>query len=79
MEALVLKRSAHVSRPVQFMIRRKLTITGHAGLAGNTSGDEDNLGTLKGGGEASSIGLVTGHGGVGVDVRDIGSNTLTSN
>lgn len=25
-----------------------LTITGHAGLAGNTSGDDDDLSTLEG-------------------------------
>jgi hypothetical protein len=31
------------------------TITGHARLAGDTSGDEDNLGSLKGGG---NIGLL---------------------
>lgn len=52
-----------------------LTITGHAGLAGNTGGDEDNLGTLEGRGEAGGIRLVTGDGGVGVDVGDISGNT----
>jgi hypothetical protein len=37
------------------MFRYIHTITGHARLAGDTSGDEDNLGSLEGGG---NIGLL---------------------
>lgn len=36
------------------------TITGHAGLARNTSGDDDNLGVLEGIGKAGGSGLVAG-------------------
>ena len=35
-----------------------LTITGHAGLAGNTSGDENNLSALEGVGETGGGGIV---------------------
>lgn len=49
-------------------------ITGHAGLAGNTGGDEDDLGALEGAGEAAGGGLVALDGGLGVDVGDISSN-----
>jgi hypothetical protein len=34
------------------------TITGHAGLAGNTSGDDDNLSALEGIGETGGGGIV---------------------
>jgi hypothetical protein len=34
------------------------TITGHAGLAGNTSGDDNDLSALEGLGEAGGSGLV---------------------
>ena len=34
-------------------------VTGHAGLAGDTSGDEDDLGALEGLGEAGGGGIVT--------------------
>lgn len=48
MEALVLNKSVHgelrALRPLQTLH----TITSHARLAGNTSGDDDNLGTLEG-------------------------------
>lgn len=50
-------------------------VTGHTGLAGNTSGDEDNLGTGESILEAGSVGLVTLDGGLGVDVGNISSNT----
>ena len=50
-------------------------VTGHAGLAGDTGGDEDNLGTLEAAGEARRRGVVAGDGRLGVDVRDIGGNT----
>ena len=33
-------------------------VTGHAGLAGDTSGDDDDLGVLEGGGEAGGGGIV---------------------
>lgn len=52
-----------------------LTITGHAGLAGNTGRDEDDLGALEGSSETLITSLVAVDGGVGVDVGDIGSNT----
>ena len=51
-------------------------ITGHAWLAGNTGGDQDDLGILKGGGEAGWGGLVTGDVGAGVDVGDISGDTF---
>lgn len=50
-------------------------ITGHAWLAGNTSGDQDDLGILKGGGEAGGGGLVAGDVGASVDVGDISGDT----
>ena len=33
-------------------------VTGHAGLAGDASGDDDDLGVLEGGGEAGGGGIV---------------------
>lgn len=50
-------------------------VTGHAGLAGDTSGDEHNLGILEAGGETLGGGLVAGDGGLGVDVGDVSSDT----
>lgn len=50
-------------------------ITGHTGLAGNTSGDENDLGVLKALLEASSIGVVASDGAVGVDVAQISGDT----
>lgn len=50
-------------------------VAGHAGLAGDTSGDQDNLGILKGGVEAGGGGLVAGDVGAGVDVGDISGDT----
>ena len=50
-------------------------VTGHTGLAGNTSGDEDNLSAGESLLETGSVGLVTLDGGLGVDVRDVSSNT----
>lgn len=50
-------------------------ITGHAGLAGDTGGDEDNVGTLEALGEAGGGRVVAGDGGLGVDVGDVGSDT----
>lgn len=54
-------------------------VTGHAGLAGDTSGDEDDLGILEGGGETLGGRLVAGDLGLGVDVGDVGSDTCESN
>jgi hypothetical protein len=55
-EALVLKRSGTCqSCFCLFLLEAVHTITGHARLAGDTSGDEDNLGSLEGGG---NIGLL---------------------
>jgi hypothetical protein len=52
MEALVLKRSVdNQSWNLDFELPAP-TVTGHAGLAGNTSGDHDNLGALESLGEA---------------------------
>jgi hypothetical protein len=55
-EALVLKRSGTCQSmfPSDFL-ESIHTITGHARLAGDTGGDEDNLGSLEGGG---NIGLL---------------------
>lgn len=50
-------------------------VTGHAGLAGDTSGDQDNLGALEGIGEAGGAGLIALDGGLGVDVGDISGDT----
>ena len=50
-------------------------VAGHAWLAGNTGGDQDDLGILKGGGEAGWGGLVAGDVGAGVDVGDISGDT----
>lgn len=50
-------------------------ITGHAWLAGNTGGDQDDLGILEGGIEAGGGGLVAGDLGAGVDVGDISGDT----
>lgn len=50
-------------------------ITGHAGLAGNTSGNEDDLGSLEAVLETGTLGLVAGNSAVGVDVAQISSDT----
>lgn len=50
-------------------------VTGHAGLAGDTGGDEDDVRALEGSGETLGGGLVALDGGLGVDVGDIGSDT----
>jgi hypothetical protein len=54
MEALVLNRSGwgDISKCSRLRQLRLRTITGHAGLAGNTSGDDNDLGALEGIGEA---------------------------
>jgi hypothetical protein len=50
-------------------------ITGHTGLAGNTSGDENDLGALEAVTETGSIGVVALDDAVGVDVAEISGNT----
>lgn len=50
-------------------------VTGHAGLAGNTGGDKDDLGALEGVGQAGGGGVVALDRGLGVDVIDVGGNT----
>lgn len=50
-------------------------VTGHAGLAGDTGGDEDNLGALEGGGQAGGGRVEALDGGLGVDVGNVGGNT----
>lgn len=51
------------------------TVTGHAGLTGDTGRDEDDLGALEGILKATGIGLVTADSAVGVDVAEISSDT----
>lgn len=53
-------------------------VSGHAGLSGDTGGDEDELGTLEGISNAVVLGKVALDGGVGGDVRNISSNTRGS-
>ena len=50
-------------------------VTGHAGLTGNTGGDEDNVGALEALGEAAGGRVEAGDGRLGVDVGDVGSDT----
>lgn len=50
-------------------------VTGHAGLAGNTGGDEDDISALDGAGQAGGGSLVAGDLRLGVDVRDVSGNT----
>lgn len=50
-------------------------ITGHAGLSGHTSGDENDVGALEALSQAAGGGVITGDGRLGVDVRDISSDT----
>lgn len=52
-------------------------VTGHAGLAGDTGGDEDDLSALEALGEAGGVGLVSLDGGLGVDVGDVSSDTCS--
>lgn len=49
-------------------------VTGHAGLAGDTGGDEDNVRALEALGETLGGGLVALDGGLGVDVGDVSSD-----
>lgn len=73
MEALVLKRSAKCKfRPI--ILLRRLTITGHAGFARDTSGNEDNLGVGERLLEAGGSRVVAGDGAVSVDVGEISSD-----
>ena len=51
------------------------TVTGHAGLAGNTGRDEDDLRALESIAEARGGRVVASDGAVGVDVAQIGSDT----
>lgn len=51
-------------------------VAGHTGLAGDTGGDEDDLGILQASIEASRIGVVAGDSAVGVDVAQISRDTL---
>lgn len=50
-------------------------VTGHAGLAGDTGGDEDDLSTLEGIGQAGGGRVVARDGRLGVDVGNVGGNT----
>lgn len=50
-------------------------VTGHTGLAGDTGGDQDDITTLEGVGQARSSGFITLDSALGVDVRDIGGDT----
>lgn len=51
-------------------------VTGHAWLARDTGGDQDDFGALEGGGEAGGGRVVALDGGLGVDVGDVGGDTL---
>lgn len=51
------------------------TITSHAGLARNTSGNENDLRALESITETGGSRVVAGDGAVGVDVAQIGGNT----
>lgn len=53
-------------------------ITGHAGLAGDTSGNENDLRVLEAVAQTSSVGVVASDGAVGVDVAQIGGDTCTN-
>jgi hypothetical protein len=77
MEALVLKRSVKRSVPIRNYLFTVilLTVTGHAGLTGNTGRNEDDLGALEGIGKAALSRLVALNGAVSVDVADISSDT----
>lgn len=50
-----------------------LTVTGHAGLAGDTGGNEDDLGALEGRGDVGLLVALDNR--LGVDVRAVGSDT----
>lgn len=56
-------------------IEERSTITSHPGLAGNTSGDENNLGTLKCRLQSLRARVITSDFALGVDMRNIGGNT----
>ena len=60
MEALVLNKSVPRQSDSQLLRLSNPTITGHAGLAGNTSGDDNNLGALEGIGKTGGCGFVAG-------------------
>lgn len=82
MEALVLKRSNDVSRHHKLkgwfcMVLR--TITGHAGLARNTSRDEDNLSVSESFLQSGRSRFIASNGAVGIDVAEIGSDTCRQN
>lgn len=51
------------------------TVTGHAGLAGDTGRDEDDLSALEGLGEARGRGVIAANLALGVDVANVGSDT----
>jgi hypothetical protein len=59
MEALVLNKSGRRSVVEQAKHSGERTVTGHAGLAGDTSGNEDDLSALEGLGQASGRGIVS--------------------
>ena len=52
-------------------------ITGHTGLAGNTGGDQDNIATLQSVSQTGRGRVIAGDGALGVDVRDISSDTYS--
>jgi hypothetical protein len=51
------------------------TVTGHAGLARNTGGDEDDLGALESIAKTRLGRVVASDGAVGVDVAQVSGNT----
>ena len=52
-----------------------MVVAGHAGLAGDAGGIEDDLGALEALCEAGRSGLVTLDGGLSVDVGDVDGDT----
>jgi hypothetical protein len=74
MLALVLKRSVYSQYRIWAAIRR-LTISGHARLAGDTSWDEDDLSAAQALAQPGGSWVIAFDSGLGVDVADIGGNT----
>lgn len=76
-EALVLKRSFDKVSTGSWHhdCGEEHTVTGHAGLARHTSGDEDDLRALESIAQAGGGGVEARDGAVGVDVAQISSDT----
>jgi hypothetical protein len=79
MEALVLKRSRNISKGRTKSDGIWHTVTGHARLARNTGGDEDNLSVRESLLQSGRSRVIAGNGAVGVDVAEISSDTCRQN